>query len=300
MARLPASPSDVRATCIGITAVLLWATLPLLTAMAGAVPPFQLVAMAFSLAFLLALGKWLSAGGALAARFRWPPAAWVVGVGGLFGYHFLYFMALRHAPPAEASLINHLWPLLIVLFSALLPGERLRWWHLAGAVAGLAGTALLVTDGGRLTFKGEFAFGYGLAVGCAFTWAAYSLLSRRLAHVPTDAVGAFCAVTAALALICHLAFETTSWPRGSQWLVVLALGLGPVGIAFFAWDVGVKHGNIRVLGAASYAAPLLATALLVAFGHATATWTLAAAAVLIVGGAALAASDMLRSKSPPA
>jgi drug/metabolite transporter (DMT)-like permease len=209
-------------------------------------------------------------------------------------------MALRHAPPAEASLINHLWPLLIVLFSALLPGERLRWWHLAGAVAGLAGTALLVTDGGRLTFKGEFAFGYGLAVGCALTWAAYSLLSRRLAHVPTDAVGAFCAVTAVLALICHLAFETTFWPRGSQWLVVLALGLGPVGIAFFAWDVGVKHGNIRVLGAASYAAPLLATALLVVFGHATATWTLAAAAVLIVGGAALAASDMLRSKSPPA
>ena len=52
------------------------------------------------------------------------------------------------APAVEASLIAYLWPLLLVVFSALLPGERLRWWHLAGGVAGLVGAGLLVTRGG--------------------------------------------------------------------------------------------------------------------------------------------------------
>jgi len=282
----------LRATLIGGTAVLMWATLALLTTLTGSVPPFQLVAMAFAVAFALALARWLIGGGAITAHLRWPLPVWLLGVGGLFGYHFFYFMALRNAPAVEASLIAYLWPLLIVVFSALLPGERLRWWHLAGTLAGLLGTVLLVTDGGRVAFREAHWLGYAMAVLCAFTWSTYSVLSRRFGHVPTDAVGGFCGVTALLAAICHLAFEATVWPRGLEWLAVLGLGLGPVGAAFFTWDVGVKHGDIRALGAASYAAPLLSTVLLISFGKGQATWVVGAACVLIVGGAVLASRDV--------
>lgn len=285
----------LRATLIGATAVLMWATLALLTTLAGDVPPFQLVAMAFSVAFALALVKWALAGQSMARQLVWPWRVWLLGVGGLFGYHFFYFFALGNAPAVEASLIAYLWPLLIVVFSAALPGERVRWWHLAGAAAGLAGTAFLVTDGGALAFKTEFALGYAMALLCAFTWSAYSVLSRRFRAVPTDAVGAFCGATALLAALCHALFETTVWPAGGEWLAVLGLGLGPVGAAFFTWDVGVKHGDIRALGAFSYAAPLLSTALLIVFGKAVATWAVAAACLLIVGGALLAARDVLRA-----
>ncbi|MFO1156037.1 MAG: hypothetical protein U1E43_04370 [Rhodospirillales bacterium] len=62
--------------------------------------------------------------------------------------------------------------MLIVLFSALLPGHRLRWWHMAGAFCGLAGTALLITDGGRIAFPAAYALGYGAAFACAVTWPA--------------------------------------------------------------------------------------------------------------------------------
>lgn len=286
-----------RATAIGFTAVLMWATLALLTTLTGRVPPFQLVAMAFTVAFALAAARWLVIGGSVTRHLRWPAAVWLLGVGGLFGYHFFYFMALRNAPAVEASLIAYLWPLLIVVFSAALPGERLRWWHLAGAVAGLAGTALLVTGGGRIAFQVEHALGYSMAGACALTWSAYSVLSRRFAHVPTDAVGGFCGVTAVLAILCHVAFEVTTWPVGSEWLAVLGLGLGPVGAAFFTWDHGVKHGDIRVLGAAAYSAPLLSTVLLVGFGRAEATWVVAVACLLIVGGAVMASREMLRGTS---
>src|SRR5690606_38737957 len=186
-------------------------------------------------------------------RFQLPAAVWALGIYGLFGYHFAYFMALRNAPPVEAGLIAYLWPLLIVLMAAALPGERLRGYQAAGALLGFAGAALLVTRGQGLSFDPQYAVGYGFALACAVIWSSYSVLSRRAGAVPTSAVGAFCGATAVLALGCHLLFEETVWPVGWQWVAVLLLGLGPVGVAFYTWDYGVKRGNIQALGAFAYA-----------------------------------------------
>ncbi|MBP2297663.1 aromatic amino acid exporter YddG [Azospirillum picis] len=289
-----------RATLVGFTAILMWATLAPLATLASTVPPFQLVATSFLLAFLVGSGWTLARGGNPLRYFRQPAAAWALGVGGLFGFHFLYFMALQAAPPVEANLINYLWPLLIVLFSALLPGERLRWWHVAGALAGLAGTALLIARGGSGGFSVEAAHlpGYAAALGSAVTWAGYSVLRRRLGQVgeaPTDAVSAFCLVTALLSLLCHLMLERTVWPEtAAGWTAMLLLGLGPVGAAFFVWDFGVRHGDIRALGALSYLAPLLSTLLLVLFGLAPNSGAVWAACALIAGGSLLASKDLLR------
>ncbi len=278
----------------------MWATLALLTTLTGDVPPFQLVAMAFSVAFLLSLIKWRLAGESIVHHLMLPLPVWGLGVGGLFGYHFFYFMALRNAPPVEAGLIAYMWPLLIVVFSALLPGERLRWWHVLGGLAGLTGSIVLVmgSEGGRGFggFKSEYWLGYLMAIACAFTWTAYSILSRRFSHIPSDAVGVFCGATALLAILAHIAFETTVWPEGGQWFAVLGLGIGPVGAAFFTWDIGVKHGHIQALGAMAYAAPLLSTLLLIVFGQGEASVQVTLACVLIVGGAVMASKDMLGKK----
>ena len=293
---MTAAAARAKATLTGTTAILMWGMLALLTTLTGAVPPFQLVAMSFAVATAMIALKWCIKGQRPGAFLRQPSGAWALGVGGLFGYHFFYFMALRNAPPVEAGLIAYLWPLLIVLFSALLPGERLRWWHVAGALAGLAGTVVLVTDGAGIGgFKSEHALGYLMAGACALTWSAYSVTNRRFGQVPTDTVGGFCAATAVLAAISHLAFEATVWPADTgQWLAVLGLGLLPVGAAFFTWDVGTKHGDIQVLGALAYAAPLISTVLLIAFGKGEATLAVGLGCLLIVGGAVLASKDMLK------
>jgi drug/metabolite transporter (DMT)-like permease len=283
------------ATLIGFTAVLMWSLLALFTAASGAVPPFQLIAIAFAIGGLLGLG--LIAATGRYGDLRQPWQAWVLGVGGLFGYHFFYFTALRHAPPVEASLIAYLWPLLIVVLSAALPGERLRWYHILGALLGLAGTMLIVTGGATLTVDVDYVPGYAAAFVCAVTWSTYSVMSRRFSEVPTGAVAGFCLTTAALSAIAHLLSEDTVWPATSgQWLAVLALGLMPVGAAFYVWDYGVKRGDIQVIGASAYAAPLLSTAVLIATGFAEATSTIGIAAVLIAGGAVLASKDMFRRR----
>ena len=283
------------ATLIGLTAILMWSLLAMLTVATGKIPAFQLAAITFAIGGLVGLSTFIRRPEALSA-LRQPPLVWAVGVGGLFGYHALYFLALRFAPPAEAGLLNYLWPLLIVLFSSFLPGERLAMHHVIGTLAGLAGTVLLI-GGGLSSFAPGQLPGLLAAFVAAFVWASYSVMSRHLKAVPTDAVAGFCLVTALLAALVHALIEVTVWPETpAQWLAIIALGLGPVGAAFYAWDVGMKRGDIRVLGAASYATPLLSTAFLILAGFAKASANIAIAAVLIAGGGLIAAKDMLRRR----
>ncbi len=290
---MTASTSDVirpanasrRATGLGFGAILLWALLALFTAASGGVPPFQMAAMTFLIGGALGCVVFLI-DPSRAAALRQPAKVWALGVGGLFGYHALYFTALHLAPPAEASLINYLWPLLIVLFSAWLPGSGgLRAGHLVGGLLGLSGVVILFA-GRDLGFEASALPGYLAALAAAFVWAGYSVLSARVAAVPTDAVAGFCLATGMLSLACHLAFEATVWPgTATAWAAIVLLGVGPVGAAFYLWDRGCKHGDVRILGVAAYAAPLLSTLVLVATGYAEARPVLALSCLLIVAGA---------------
>jgi drug/metabolite transporter (DMT)-like permease len=286
------------ATTIGLIAILLWSMLALFTAATGTIPPFQLNAMTFLVGGLVGVVSWIVRPQGLRA-LRQKPVVWALGIGGLFGYHALYFAALRWAPPAESGLINYLWPLLMVLFSSLLPGEHLRRSHIAGALLGFAGVVVLIAGRGAFDARAEYMPGYICAFIAAFVWAGYSVLSRRFGQVPTDAVAGFCLMTSLLSLVCHLIFETTVWPETNvQWLALLALGLGPVGAAFYVWDIGMKRGDIRFLGVASYATPVLSTLLLVVAGYAEPTLTLALACGLIVAGALIA--TLTPKKTAPA
>lgn len=285
----------VRGTLIGFTAILMWSLLALMTAASGKVPPLQMNAMTFAIGSLPGIVLFILKPQRI-ALLKQPAKVWIIGIGGLFGYHFLYFTALRNAPAVEAGLIAYLWPLFIVVGSALLPGERLRWYHVLGAIAGLCGTITIVSRK-ELSFDDAYLLGYGAAFLCAFTWSGYSLLTRSFDRVATDVVTGFCLGTSLLSLICHLALETTVWPAdGGEWAAVVGLGLLPLGAAFYAWDYGVKNGDIQIIGAASYAAPLLSTLILVASGFAEPDWRILIACLLITGGAVLAARDMFRPK----
>ena len=294
--KYPHDMTSRTATLIGLTAILMWSLLAVLTVATGKIPAFQLAAMTFAIGAMVGSLTWIGRSDAIGA-LRQAPLAWIVGVGGLFGYHALYFLALRFAPPAEAGLLNYLWPLLIVLFSSFLPGERLAAHHVIGALLGLAGTVLLFTGSGLSGFAPGQLPGLFAAFVAAFVWATYSVMSRRLKSVPTDAVAGFCFATAVLAALVHALVEDTVWPETTvQWLAVVILGVGPVGAAFYAWDVGMKRGDIRVLGAASYATPLLSTAFLILAGFAKPSANIAIAAVLIAGGGLIAARDMFRKR----
>ncbi|MDO9707329.1 aromatic amino acid exporter YddG [Paracraurococcus lichenis] len=277
------------ATLAGCAALLLWAFLALLARLAQPLPPLLLTGLAFAVGGLLGLGV-VAARGRL-GRLRQPWPVWLHGVGGLAGYHALYFAALALAPPVEANLLNYMWPLLIVLLSGPIRGLHLGPRRLAGVGLGAVSAVLLLAGGGQ-GFGGGSLAGYAAAAGAAVTWALYSVLAGtpRLAGVPTEAVAGFCLASAAVALGLHALVEPAAWPAAAQWPAILLLGAGPVGAAFFLWDVGMKRGDPRLLGTLAYATPVASTLLLVVAGEGRLSGTVLLAALLVVGGGALAAT----------
>jgi drug/metabolite transporter (DMT)-like permease len=281
------SAGSTRATALGAAAVLLWAALALLTVGANRLPPFQLLALTFGVAGALGILLSVLRRRSLAAVARAHPQALALATAALAGYHLFYFVALRKAPAVDASLIAYLWPLLIVVFAGIAQ-RALRAVHLLGAILGLAGAWLIMASRGTLALDSAYAAGYAAAAACALIWSGYSVANRRFASAPVDVVTLACIATALIGAAAHALFERTAVPAPREWLAVVLLGLGPVGAAFFLWDHGTKHGNLTLLGVFSYAAPVLSTLLLVTAGSAQPTWQLAAAALLVAGGAALA------------
>ena len=272
------------ATLAGAGAIALWSLLAVLTRAAGNVPPLQLTASAFGVAALLGIGV-LGLSGRL-GELRQPPLAWVHGVGGLFGFHALYFTALHYAPIPTANLLNYMWPLLIVVLSGPMLGMALRPRHWAGLALAVAGCALLLGRGVR--FEAGFLVGYAAAVGSALVWAFYSVLARRFSRVPSGAVVGFAAATALLAAALHAVTEQTVPIAPHALLAILLLGAGPLGAAFWLWDIGMKRGDPRRLGTLAYATPVVSTALLVLAGAAPLSPTLFGAAALVGAGGLVA------------
>lgn len=268
----------------GILAIILWSTLALFTVLTSKIPPFQLTAMAFSVSFLIGLGLWIKEGKGIFVHLQLPLKVWALGIYGLFGYHFFYFMAIKNAPALEANLINYLWPLLIVLLSAFLPHEKLRWFHVVGAILGFMGAILLIGVGKEVGFSLLHVKGYVYALICAVIWSSYSVMSRYFGEIPTSSIGAFCGATALLSFGAHIVFEQTYIPTTQEFLATLALGIGPVGMAFFVWDFGMKKGDIKLIGSLSYATPLCSTLLLILFRLSTPNEVVYWACLLIVLG----------------
>jgi len=270
------------APLLALGAIALWATLATLGVSLSHVPPFLLTGLALLIGSIVALPL---------SRFdfrqwRVPPATLTLGIYGLFGYHFLLFTAFRHAPPVEANLVNYLWPLGIVVMAPLfLPGVRLGLVHVLAALLGFGGAALVILGGSSLT--GGFAWGYLPALGAAFVWASYSLMTKRVRPFPTAAIGLFGLVSGLLSLACHALMESAVTLSARDWGLITLMGLGPLGAAFFLWDAALKRGDARHIGLLSFLTPLLSTLLLLAVRGERPSASVGIAAAMIVGGAVL-------------
>jgi drug/metabolite transporter (DMT)-like permease len=279
---MQANPSPA-ATLYALGAIASWALLAALGVALRNVPPFLLTGIALVVG---SIPTW-----PLVARrpdlWRIPLPTLALGVAGLFGFHFLLFLALRTAPPVQANLVNYLWPLFIVVLApVLLPGMGLRPIHVFAAMLGFAGAAVAIL--GRSTqLDGAWSWGYLLALGSALIWACYSLLTRRVPPFPTVAVGLFGLASGILSLLCHAVLEPVTALGTRDWMLLILAGLGPLGMAFLLWDKALKLGDPRQIGILSYLTPLSSTAVLMLTGAGPFSWSIALAAAMIISAAIL-------------
>jgi drug/metabolite transporter (DMT)-like permease len=272
-----------RSDGLALAAIALWASLASLGVALVHVPPFLLTGLGLLAGSVIA---WPLSGFSLGAWRGLPARTLALGVYGLFGFHFLLFLALRHANPVAANLVNYLWPLgMVVLAPLLLPAVRWRWGYAGAALLGFGGAALAIVARGTGEGGGS-GLGYLFALGSALVWATYSLLTQRVARFPTAAVGAFAALSGVLALVCHALFEPAVTLTARDALLIAALGLGPLGGAFFLWDAALKRGDARRIGLLAFLTPLLSTAVLLAVQGEAPQPALGLALAMIVGAAA--------------
>ncbi|MFM1995395.1 MAG: hypothetical protein RLZZ610_912 [Actinomycetota bacterium] len=274
----------MRADFLAIGAIALWASLATLATLLVHVPPLLLTGIGLIIGSLISLPL----SGFKISAWKIPFKTLLVGVYGLFGYHLMLFIALQSAPAVEANLVNYLWPLLIVVLSPLFTESlRLGVRHVLAASAGFFGAALAITSSGPISGSVGFEVGYLFALAAALIWATYSLMTTKLPAFPTSAIGLFGLVSGVLAIVAHFVLEEPAVITTTDWLLLIVLGLGPLGGAFYFWDAALKIGDPRRIGLLAFLTPLLSTTMLLIVSGRELSIQLLLATALIVGGAVL-------------
>jgi drug/metabolite transporter (DMT)-like permease len=284
----------MKADFFTLGAVVLWASLASLATLLSNIPPFLLTGIGLIIGAAVSLPA-LKSG---INPWRVPGRTLLIGVYGLFGYHFMLFLALQTAPAVEANLVNYLWPLLIVLLSPLFTKSlSLNFRYVLAAIAGFSGAVLAITSNGAGFGFASIEVGYFFALAAAVIWATYSLATTKVPRFPTPAIGLFALVSGVLALGAHFVFEPAASISATDWLLLLVLGIGPLGGAFYLWDAALKIGDPRRIGLLAFLTPLLSTVLLVVVSGNSMSWQLLLATGLIVGGALLGPRSSSGSKT---
>ena len=270
----------MRSELAALGAVILWASLAALGSLLSDIPPFLLTGIGLLIGSLISL----PVSGFQMRKLIVKPRVLLLGVYGLFGYHAALFAALQNAPPVQVNLVNYLWPLLIVVLAPLFfPTARLTLRKAAAAVAGFFGAGLAILSGSQIS--GGFEVGYLYGLLAAVIWSTYSLGTKRIGDFPTAGVGLFGLVAGVLALVAHFAFEERVSIEPADWPLLVALGLGALGGAFYLWDYALKRGDAQRIGLIAFITPLLSTLALVIVTGSQPSAMLLMAAALIFGGA---------------
>jgi drug/metabolite transporter (DMT)-like permease len=274
----------------GIITLLIWTSSALLVTFVTRLPPLQLVTITWLVGAICLMGYYHFHKMPIAVHFNRSWKDYVFVTMGMGVYTALFYIAFKFAPAFEANTLNYLWPLFLMLFMALFLKAKLTMMNVAGMVAGFIGCVVLLASKQTDHSLSGFGIGHVVAIMAAALWGYYSCVSRTKNYPPGFLIPVFI-VSAVLTYAAHLVFETTMNPTGFEWIILITLGL--CRLTYVSWDYAMRHGNQLMLSSLSYLTPLGSSIVLIAGGHGAASWGVALAAALIIGGCIIVNWDHL-------
>ncbi len=253
----------MNATAIGLIGVCMWSVTTVLFAYIHSVPPLQLSAMIFFFGYCAMTATQILRGEDMRSYWARPVKDYLFWLSTAGLYTILIFIAFRTVPVFEANILNYLWPVLLIVFAALLNKEPVTAVQIIGGLLGFAGTVTVFLPADGAPAFADFHWGHGLSLFSASVWAFYSAMARRI-HYPAGFLGPVFLVFSVIAAALHFLFEKTVMPDALEWSVILFLGFCRVSYAL--WDIGMKRGDVILLASVSYFLPLITSVLLVVLG----------------------------------
>jgi len=211
-------------------------------------PPITLAALRWCIAFAVLAPIYGKEAWKLRSDVRrhWKTVAFLA-VTGVAGFNTLTYVAVQYTSSINASLMNSATPILVVLLSWLMLGERIAWRAIPGIIVSMAGVAWIIAHGQPETLL-SLSFNPGdlwmlLAVLC---WALYSVGMKRAAGKFPASPLLLVQVAAALLLMLPLsAIELASVSRPIEWSLPFTAGLLYIAlfasiVAFLSWNRAIE------------------------------------------------------------
>ncbi|MGY4802031.1 aromatic amino acid DMT transporter YddG [Teichococcus aerofrigidensis] len=266
MASLQISANRTRATAIGLLAILLWGSIVgLIRGVSESFGPTGGAAMIYTVASAILA---FTVGFPRLAEF---PRRYLIWGSTLFvAYELCLALSIGYANTGrqaiEVGMVNYLWPTFTMMAAILFNSQRANLLILPGVAMSLTGIGWVLGGDQGLDVPAmagnirDNPLSYGLAFTGALLWAAYSILTVRIAR-GRNGITLFFMLTAAVLWAKYLLMGGGAMEFSPRSVVILLMAASAMGFGYAAWNVGILHGNVTVLAGASYFTPVLSAAL---------------------------------------
>ncbi len=250
------------ATLLGVSALLLWATLVgLLRLSTVHFGPIYTVTYVYTLsAIILYLTYGLPDFSKVSKKFLIISSLFFV----IFEmcYAFSITLANTSEKSIELNIIFNLWPTLIIIFMAFLKEEKVNLMTILGVIISFSGVILINYHAGLNIFASirNNPLSYFLILVASVLWAIYCIYTKKQSN-GVNAVSLYFILTAIALWILTLSTQGFQFPLASSWISYLVIILNAVffSAGYLAWNIGIIKGNMSILVMLSYFAPIMSS-----------------------------------------
>jgi len=258
-----------KATLIGLIAILLWsAIVGLIKSVSEGFGPVGGAALIYTCSAVLLL---FTIGFPKIQKF--PVSYLIIGSVLFVCYELCQSLSLGFTHSGrqaiEVGMVNYLWPSMTILLAVIVNRQKTSPLIIPGVVLAIIGIGRVLGGNGGFSLTEmmnnvmDNPLSYGLAFSGAVIWAIYCVVTQRIAR-GNNGITLFFILTALTLWVKYFTSPQPEFVLSWHTWISLLLAAMAMGFGYAAWNVGILHGNVTVLAAASYFIPII-SAVLAAF-----------------------------------